>query len=90
MKTRQPMTIFPETTHKDKNISNNAGSLGVPGKNLLANAGDMGLMPGPGRFHMPQSNQARASTATVGQVSSGRALGSGQCCPHCHGSHPGA
>ena len=32
-------TIFPETTHKDKNISNDAGSLGVPGKNLLANAG---------------------------------------------------
>ena len=22
-------------------------------KNLLANAGDTGLIPGPGRFHMP-------------------------------------
>ena len=25
-------------------------------KNLPANAGDMGSIPGPGRFHMPQSN----------------------------------
>ena len=25
-------------------------------KNLPANAGDMGLIPGPGRSHMPQSN----------------------------------
>ena len=24
-------------------------------KNLPANAGDMSLIPGPGRFHMPQS-----------------------------------
>ena len=25
-------------------------------KNLPANVGDMGLSPGPGRSHMPQSN----------------------------------
>ena len=25
-------------------------------KNPPANAGDMGLSPGPGRFHMPRSN----------------------------------
>ena len=25
-------------------------------KNLPANAGDTGLSPGPGRFHMPRSN----------------------------------
>ena len=25
-------------------------------KNLPANPGDMGLVPGPGRFHMPQSS----------------------------------
>ena len=33
---------------------------GFPGgpvvKNLLANAGDMGSIPGPGRFHMPWGN----------------------------------
>ena len=29
-------------------------------KNLPANAGDMGSTPGPGRSHMPQSNEARA------------------------------
>ena len=33
---------------------------GFPGgsvvKNLPANAGDMGLIPGPGRSHMPQSS----------------------------------
>ena len=30
------------------------GSLMV--KNLPANAGNMGSIPGPGRFHMPRSN----------------------------------
>ena len=29
-------------------------------KNLPANAGDTGSSPGPGRSHMPQSNEARA------------------------------
>ena len=29
-------------------------------KNPPANAGDMGLSPGPGRFHMPRSNWAHA------------------------------
>ena len=29
---------------------------GAVDKNLLANAGDTGLIPGPGRFHMPQSS----------------------------------
>ena len=29
-------------------------------KNLPANAGDTGSSPGPGRSHMPQSNQACA------------------------------
>ena len=36
---------------------------GFPGgavvKNLPANAGDTGSSPGPGRSHMPPSNQAR-------------------------------
>ena len=29
---------------------------GTVGKNLPASAGDMGLIPGPGIFHMPRSN----------------------------------
>ena len=29
-------------------------------KNLPANAGDMGSSPGPGRSHMPRSNEAHA------------------------------
>ena len=29
-------------------------------KNLPANAGDMGLIPGPGRFNMSQGNKACA------------------------------
>ena len=29
-------------------------------RNLPANAGDMGSIPGPGRFHMSQSNKAPA------------------------------
>ena len=34
---------------------------GTMGKNLPANAGDMGLIPGPGRFHMPRNNPAHMS-----------------------------
>ena len=30
-------------------------------KNLPANAGDGGLIPDPGRFHMPHGNQAHVS-----------------------------
>ena len=30
-------------------------------KNPPANAGNMGSIPGPGRFHMPWSNQAHVS-----------------------------
>ena len=30
--------------------------VGTVVKNLPANAGDMGLIPGPGRSHMPRSN----------------------------------
>ena len=33
---------------------------GVVVKNLPANAGDTGSSPGPGRSHMPWSNEARA------------------------------
>ena len=31
---------------------------GIVDKNLPVNKGDKGLIPGPGRSHMPQSNQA--------------------------------
>ena len=34
---------------------------GTVDKNPPANAGNMGSIPGPGRFHMPWSNQARVS-----------------------------
>ena len=34
---------------------------GAVGKNLPANAGDMGSVPGPGRFHMSRSNEACVS-----------------------------
>ena len=44
--------------HKGKNNVNR----GLPGssvvENLLVNAGDMGLIPGPERSHMPWSSQA--------------------------------
>ena len=33
---------------------------GTVDRNPPANAGDMGSIPGPGRFHMPWSNPARA------------------------------
>ena len=34
---------------------------GAAGKNLLANAGDKGSIPGPGRSHTPLHNQTGAS-----------------------------
>ena len=34
---------------------------GVADKNLLASAGDMGSIPGPGRSRTPQHNQTSAS-----------------------------
>jgi len=34
---------------------------GTVGKNPPANAGNMGLIPGLGRFHMPRSNEAPVS-----------------------------
>ena len=40
--------------YKSKIYGNFPGSAG--GKNPLANSGDIGLIPGPGRFHMLQSN----------------------------------
>ena len=50
-------------------------------KNPSANAGDTGSSPGPGRSHMPQSNQARApqllsmhATTTEARTPRSRAL----------------
>ena len=55
----------------------------VVDKNLPVNAGDMDLIPGPGRFHMPWSNSARAlqllSPCTVArEVSAGRSPGAAE------------
>ena len=45
--------------HHEKKLSKNK-TQGFPGgavvKNLPADAGDKGSIPGPGRSHMPQSN----------------------------------
>ena len=38
------------------NLNERAFPGGTVVKNLPANAGDMGLSPGPGRSHMPRSN----------------------------------
>lgn len=38
-------------------------NLPPPQNNLPANAGDTDVIPGPGRSHMPQNNQACAATA---------------------------
>ena len=44
----------------ERNANQNHSERDFPGgtvvKNLPANAGDMGSIPGPGRSHMPQSN----------------------------------
>ena len=56
---------------------------GFPGgavvKNLPANARDMGSSPGPGRSHMPRSNQAREP-----QLLSPRATTTEACMPRAH------
>ena len=43
---------------KKENVKVNHGDFpgGAVDKNLPANAGDMGSIPGLGRFHIPQSN----------------------------------
>ena len=47
-------------TEPSKTLGIKKGFWGFPGgavvKNLPANAGDTGSIPGPGRSHMPQSN----------------------------------
>ena len=51
--------MFSITNHQG-NANQNHNEWGFPGgavvKNLPANAGDMGLSPGPGRSHMSRSN----------------------------------
>ena len=44
---------------KTKNKKNRDFPGGAVVNNLTASAGDMGSSPGPGRSHMPWSNQAR-------------------------------
>ena len=48
--------------YKIRNKSKNNMNRGLPGssvvENPLVNAGDMGLIPGPERSHMPWNNQA--------------------------------
>ena len=50
--------IAEEKTSKFKNKSSQGFPVGTVVKNLPANAGDMGLSPGPGRSQMPRSNWA--------------------------------
>ena len=49
-------------------------------KNLTANTGDTGSIPGPGRFHMPRGNEARAP-----HLLSPRAAGNKATCPRACG-----
>ena len=46
--------IVPRLTIKDQKVGDFFGGTVV--KNLPASAGDMGLIPGLGRSHMPRSN----------------------------------
>ena len=44
------------------------------GKNLLANAGDTGLIPGPGRSHMLKNNLTPWATATEAHIARAQPL----------------
>ena len=55
-----PGTILPPDMQLTK-VQHMGFPSGSVVKNPPANAGDMGLIPGRGRFHMPRSNQAHAS-----------------------------
>ena len=46
-------------TEKNKRIFTDFSG-GTVDKNLPGNAGDTGLIPGPGRLHMPRRSKARA------------------------------
>ena len=60
MSTLASFQINLESNVEYKNASYKRIHRNFPGgaevKNLPANAGDMGLSPGPGRSHMPRSN----------------------------------
>ena len=47
---------FNKTDNSIKKIGKRGFPAGSVVKNPLAKAGDMGLIPGPGRPHMPRSN----------------------------------
>ena len=62
--------------------------VGLPGgslvKKLLVNAGDTGLTPGLGRFHMPQSNKAHTPTTSEPLLQSLEAAAAGPAHPRAH------
>ena len=53
---KQKTHIIFKRKHEDQKESKKDFRGGVTDKNPPANAGDMGSIPGPGRFHMPLSN----------------------------------
>ena len=55
---KQKTHIIFKRKHEDQKESKKDFRGGVTDKNPPANAGDMGSIPGPGRFHMPRSNGA--------------------------------
>ena len=50
-------------------------------KNLSANAGDTGSTPGPGRFHVPQGNEAWTPQLLNPQATTTQAHVPGVCAP---------
>ena len=50
-------------------------------KNPPANAGDTGLIPGPGRFHVPQDKEAHAPQLLSLRVATTQVCVPGACAP---------
>ena len=62
------INIKKQTLNQNRLQETKKDSIGPPGgrvdKNPPAMQGDLSLIPGPGRFHMPQRKEAPSATAT--------------------------
>ena len=62
------INIKKQTLNQNRLQETKKDSIGLPGgrvdKNPPAMQGDLSLIPGPGRFHMPQRKEAPSATAT--------------------------
>ena len=76
---RPPRTLVSEKLEAVAVSQDTPG--GALDKNPPANAGDVGSIPGPGRFHMPRSSEAREPQLLSPRSATTEAHALGACAP---------